>query len=189
MLVNRHRRLFSSIVRLSAIAAAMLMVTILVVTNSEAAFTATTTNTTNAFTTGSVILTDDDSDTALFNATALSPGVPVTECIVVTYQGSLTPADVRLYATVAGGLAQYVDTTIEVGTGGSFGDCTGFAAGPTIFNDTLNNLPVDWGTGLAVYTATGNPDARTLRFTVDVQNLPAAQSNSATADFTWEARD
>jgi len=189
MLMQRHNKLFSSIIRLAAVATAMLMVTILVVTHSEAAFSDTTVNTANSFSTGTVVLTDDDLGNALFSSAAVTPGVPAVSCIVVSYEGSLVPADVRLYGTSSGTLAPYLDTTIEVGTGGSFGDCTGFSSSATIFTDTLDNLPVGWASGAAVFTATTNPETRTLRFTVDVQNVPAAQGEAASADFTFEAQD
>ena len=189
MFMQRHTKLFSSIVRLLAVATAMLMVTVLIVTHSEAAFSDTTVSTANSFSTGSVVLTDDDTGSALFTAASVSPGVPVVSCIVVSYEGTLVPADVRLYGTSSGVLAPYLDTTIEVGTGGSFASCAGFVSSSTIYNNTLDNLPTVWGTGLAVFTATTNPETRTLRFSVDVQDVPAAQGQSATADFTFEAQD
>ncbi len=189
MLMQRHRKFFTSIIRLLAVATAMMMLTILIVTHSEAAFSDTTVNTANSFSTGSVVITDDDLGNALFTAASVSPGVPVVSCIEVSYEGSLVPADVRLYGSSSGVLAPYLDTTIEVGTGGSFGSCAGFVPSSTIYNNTLDNLPIGWGTGVPMFTATTNPESRTLRFSVDVQNLPAAQSQSASADFTFEAQD
>jgi hypothetical protein len=193
MLIHRHHKLFTSLVRLSAVATAMLMLTVLIVTHSEAAFSDTTDNTSNTFATGSVVLSDDDGgSTAMFTATDMTAAVPVVECITVTYSGSLVPAQVKLYGTTSGALAPYLDTTIEVGSGGSFGDCTGFTPSGTIFNDTLANFSTghfDWTSGQAVFTATTNPDARTLRFTVTVQDVPAAQGQAAAADFTFEAQD
>lgn len=93
---------------------------------------------------------------------------------------------------VSGALAPYLDTTIEIGTGGSFGDCTGFTPTSTLYTGTLDNYSTthtSWATGLAAFTAAVNPTAQTFRFTVDVQNDPAAQSLTANADFTWEAQD
>ncbi|MCP3910970.1 MAG: hypothetical protein GY713_08470 [Actinomycetia bacterium] len=168
------------------------MLTVLIVTSSQAAFSDTTGNTTNTFATGSVVLTDDDSGSALFTASAMTPGVPVVECVVVTYSGSLVPADIRMYGTSSGVLAPYLDTTIEVGTGGSYGSCAGFTPSSTIYTGTLTNFSTthtNWATGLATFTAAANPTSRTFRFTVDVQNNPAAQGQSAAADFTFEAQD
>ncbi len=192
MLVNRHRNIVISLARLTAVATSLLMLTVLIVTSSQAAFSDTTDNTTNSFATGSVIITDDDTGSALFNATAMTPGVPVVECITVTYSGTLVPADIRMYGTSSGALAPYLDTTIEIGTGGAYGNCTGFTPSSTLYSGTLTNYSTthtNWATGLAAFTAATNPTIRTLRFTVDVQNNPAAQSQSATADFTFEAQD
>ncbi len=192
MFANRHRKLVISLVRLTAVATSLLMLTVLIVTSSQAAFSDTTDNTTNSFATGSVIITDDDTGSALFTASAMTPGVPVVECITLTYSGTLTPADIRMYGTSSGALAPYLDTTIEIGTGGSYGNCTGFTPTSTLYTGTLTNYSTthtNWATGLATFTAAANPTSRTLRFTVDVQNDPAAQGQSATADFTFEAQD
>lgn len=192
MLVTRHQKLFTSLVRLTGVATAMLMLTVLIVTHSEAAFSDTTDNTANSFTTGSVVISDDDGGSAMFTAAAVTPGTPVVECITVTYSGTLVPADIRMYGTSAGALAPFLDTTIEVGTGGSFGNCAGFVPSSTIYNSTLSTFSgthTNWATGLAVFTAAANPTSATLRFTVDVQDVPAAQSQTGSADFTFEAQD
>ena len=192
MLVNRHRKLFTSLVRLTAVATAMLMLTVLIVTHSEAAFSDTTDNTANSFSTGSVVLTDDDTGNALFTAAAVSPGVPVEECIAVTYSGTLVPADIRMYATSSGALAPFLDASIDVGTGGGYGNCAGFSFGSNLYNDTLSNLSgthSNWATCLATFTAATNPSSVTLRFTIDVQNVPAAQGQTASADIIFEAQD
>ncbi len=190
--LTRNRTALIPLVRVAAVVAAMLLLTVLVVTTSRAAFTDTTDNAANSFASGSVIITDDDGGSAMFAATAMTPGEPVIECIELTYSGSLVPADVRMYGVSAGVLATYLDTTIEIGTGGSFGDCTGFTSGSTLYSGTLANFTAthtDWASGLATFTAPANPTVQTLRFTVDVQNDPAAMTQSATATFTWEAQD
>lgn len=192
MLTRRHQRLIIELTRVMAVAVALLMLTILIVTRSQAAFSDTTVNPSNSFATGSVTITDDDSGTALYTLTDMSPANPVVDCIEVTYSGTLTPADVRIYGTSSGALAPFLDTTIEIGTGGSFGDCTGFTPTSTLFNNTLDNYSTthtNWATGLAAFTAASNPTVRVFRFTVDVQNNPAAQGLSGNADFTWEAQD
>lgn len=195
MFAQRHQKLVIELTRVMAIAVALLMLTVLTVSRSQAAFSDTTDNPANGFNTGTVVLTDDDGGTtALFNAVILSPGTPNVNCIVVTYTGTLTPADIRLYGTSAGALAPYLDTTIEVGTGGAFDNCAGFVpdAAPVIYTGTLaafSTAHTDWATGLATHTAAANPTAKTLRFTVEVQNNPLAQNKTASADFTWEAQD
>lgn len=192
MLVNRYRNLVLGAVRLTAVAASLLMLTVLIVTNSRAAFSDTTNSSTNTFATGSVVITDDDAGSSMFTASGMTPGTPEIECITLTYSGTLTPANVRMYGTSSGTLAGYLNTTIEIGTGGSFGNCGVFTPTSTIYSGTLSNFSsthVNWATGLATFTAAANPTSQTLRFTVDVQNNPAAQGQSASADFTWEAQD
>lgn len=188
---ERHVLLRVQLVRATAVAAALLVVTLLTITRTEAAFSDTTDNQTNTFATGTVSLTDDDSGTAMFTASNMTPGTPVVECITVTYSGDQLPAPVRMYGSTTGTLDTYLDTDIEIGTGGSFGDCTGFTPSSTIFNNTLANFAAthtDWASGLATFTAAANPTSRTFRFTVEVQNNPAAQGDTATAIFTFEAQ-
>ena len=118
---------------------ASLMVTILTVGRSEAAFTATTASS-SSFATGTVVLTDDDSGSALFTATGMTAGSSVTDCITVTYSGTIVPAPIRMYGSTTGTLDTYLDAIIEIGTGGSFGDCTGFTPTSTLFTNTLANF-------------------------------------------------
>jgi hypothetical protein len=192
MLLNRHRTLVVDLVRLGAVATALLMLTVLIVSRSQAAFTDTTDNTTNSFATGSVVITDDDTANAMFTASGMTPGTPAVNCITLTYSGTLVPADIRMYGTAGGTLATYLNTTVEVGSGGSFGNCTGFTPASTIYSGTLANFGathIDWASGIATFTAPTNPTSRTVRITVDVQNNPSAQGQSASAAFTWEAQD
>lgn len=183
--------LTAQLVRATAVATALLAVTILTIGRSAAAFSATTANQSNSFATGTVVLTDDDTGSALFSVSNMSPGSPVVACITVTYSGDQLPAPVRLYGTTTGGLDTYLDTTIEIGTGGSFGSCAGFTPSSTLFTNTLANFSAthtDWASGLATFTAASNPTSQTFRFTIDVQDNPAAQGTSSTADFTFEAQ-
>jgi len=190
--MTRHRHLVISLARLTAIATSLLVLTVLIVGSSRAAFSDTTINTANSFATGTVVVTDDDTGSALFTATGMSPNNPVVNCITVTYSGSLVPADLRMYGTSAGALAALLDVTLEVGTGGSFDSCAGFTPTATIYTGTLSTFSTthtNWATGLATFTAPANPTSRTLRFTVDVQDVPAAQGQTASADFTFEVQE
>lgn len=187
----RQATLRVQLVRATAIATALLSVTILTISRSNAAFSDTTANAGNSFATGTVVITDDDTGSALFTASNMTPGTPVVECITVTYSGDQLPAPIRLHGTTTGTLETYLNTTIEIGTGGSFGNCAGFTPTSTLFNNTLANFAAthtDWASGLATFTAAANPTSRTFRFTVEVQNDPAAQGDSSTADFTFEAQ-
>jgi hypothetical protein len=179
------------ILRLAAMAASLLLLTVLTTSRTQAAFTDATDNSANSWSAGSVTLTDDDSSTALFSYTNWTPTDTATNCIVVTYSGTVLPADIRLHGTTTGGLDDYLDLIVEVGTGGSFGTCAGFTPSSTIFNNTLTNFAANhsnYGSGLAVFTAAANPTNRTMRFTTTLQNNNAAQGLSATAAFTWETQ-
>lgn len=181
-----------SITRLAAIGAALLMLTVLTVSRSQAAFTSSAANSANSFSTGNVTITDDDAGTALFAATTMSPGSPIINCIALTYTGTVLPATVKLYGTTTGALDTYLDTTVEVGTGGTFGDCTGFSATSTIYTGTLANFDAtltDYASGVTIWAPATNPSTVTLRFTVDVQDNNLAQGLSSTAEFTFEAQD
>jgi hypothetical protein len=180
-------------IRLIAFVAAFALVTFLVVNKTRAAFDATTSNGTNNFSAGSVTLTDDDSGSAMFNATNMKPLDTVVHCITVTYSGTITPAAIRMHSTVGGtGAATYLNLTVEDGTGGSFGSCTGFSASSTLYNGTLSGFGAtytNWATGLAVWNPATTPSSHTLRFTATLQDNNAAQNLTATAVFTWEAQN
>jgi len=179
-------------VRLGALLAAFLMVGAVVVVSSRSAFSDTTDNASNSWTAGTVVITDDDGGSAMFNATAMAPGDSTTECIAVTYSGSLVPADVSLYGVSGGtGLDAYLDVTIDLGTGGAFGDCTGFA-GSNSYTGTLANFSAthtNFGTGVGGWSPAVNPESRTYRITVTMQDNNAAQGLNGTATFTWEAQN
>ncbi len=192
MTPERLRPAFTTIARLTVIAAALLMLTVLVVNRSQAAFSDTTGNPGNTFASGDIVLDDDDGGvTALFETTDMAPGNPVVKCLELTYSGSIVPSAIRTYGTSSGALAPYLDLQIEIGTGGDFSDCTGFTPSATLFNNTLANFSAthaNWSGGLATITAAANPTVRTLRFTVNVQDTDAAQALAAAAAFTFEAQ-
>ena len=97
----------------------------------------------------------------------------------------------RLHGSVSGPLAEYLELTVEVGTGGSFDDCSGFSPGATAFDDGLHDFRdahSDWSTALPVFSATSSGDQRTLRFTLVVDSDPDAEGLTATATFRVEAQ-
>ncbi len=174
-----------------AAVASLAFVGVLVMNSSRAAFVDTTDNATNTFTAGDVVLSDDDAGSVMFDIANLAPGDARTRCITVTYNGSLV-ADIRMYATVGGnGLAGFLDTRIEVGTGGDFNSCAGFVPSSTLYTGTLAALgPAhdSYANGLGGFTDAVDPATRTYRITVGLQDVNAAQGLSADADFTWEAQ-
>jgi hypothetical protein len=169
-----------------------------------AAFTALTASSGNAFGAGSVALSDNDGSGAMFSMPSVTPGATATSCIRVTYDGTL-PADVRLYGTASGALAQYIDLTVTRGADSAgFGDCSGFQADPTdytgagagvVFDGTLADYPTSWAGGLVDPAAVGggetwtSSEAHDYRFRVTIRNAPGAWGQAATATFRWEARN
>lgn len=180
------------LLRLAAIASSLLLLTVFTSARSQAAFTDSTDNAGNSWTAGSVTLTDDDSNTALFSYSGWTPTDTASNCIVVTYSGDVLPAAIRLHAITTGGLDDYLDFTVELGTGGSFGNCAGFTPTSTIFSSTLTNFALahsDYASGLNVFTAATNPTSQTLRITTTLQDNNAAQGLSSTATLTWETQE
>jgi hypothetical protein len=177
--------------RALAMVASLGFVSVLVMTSSRAAFVDSTDNTSNQFSAGTVELTDDDSGSVLFNVNNLAPTETRTNCITVTYTGSLA-ANVHAYGAASGALAPYLNLVVEVGTGGSYDDCTGFTPGSTLYTGTLANFAAtrtNFTNGLAGWNGATNPSSRTYRLSVTLQDNNAAQGLSATADFTWEAQN
>jgi hypothetical protein len=138
------------------------------------------------------VLNDEDQGSALFNVSALAPGSSVVRCIAVTYTGSLN-ADIHLYGTVGGnGLARYLDTDIEVGTGGSASSCAGFTPTSSLYSGTLDGFGAThtgYLNGLRGFDGATDPTTRTYRVSVTLQDDPAAQSLSGSLDLTWEAQN
>ncbi len=173
-------------------AATVLLTAAFIVTASIAAFSDTTDNSGNTWSAGTVILTDDDAGSATFIVSDMAPLATATECIVVTYSSSMLPADVNLYGVSGGtGLDAYLDVTVEEGSGGIFGNCAGFTPTSTIFTGTLTSFAAthtNFATGAGAWNPAANPESRTYRFTVTLQDNNLAQGLNATATFTWEAQ-
>ncbi len=167
---------------------------------SYSAFSATTSNPTNNWAAGNLALSDDDSSTAMFNATNLKPTSTGTKCIAVTSTGSLA-STVKLYGTSYGttnGLASSINLTVTQGTGGGFSSCTGFTplgTGSSVFSGTLAGFAAgstNFGNGLGTWAPTGTgSETRVFQFayTVDPNTPNTAQSGTAAIGFTWEAQN
>ena len=187
-----RRRVTRKILRLGVVVGVFLVVSAILVTSAWAAFSDTTSNATNNWNDHDVQIVDDDSGSAMFNAVHMAPDDVIVNCIVVTYQGSLVPADVSIYGTSGGSLDAYLDLTIEEGSGGSFGDCTGFSLSSTLFNNMLANFAAthtNFGNGATGWSPAVNPESLTYRFTLTLQDNNLAQGLSTTGTFTWEAQN
>jgi hypothetical protein len=183
--------------RVVAVAASLALVTFMVVSTSRAAFTASTSNSGNTALAGTVALSDDDAASMMFALTDMTPDDVYQRCITVTYTGTPATRQVHLYraaAVTGSGLDQYLDLDVEIGTGGSFGNCDGFtASGAAIYTGTLRDFAtnrLDYASGVTTgWTPNASPQSRTFRVTLQVQDTNAAQGLNAGFGFTWESRN
>ncbi len=193
-------RTSKKVVLAAAIPVALVASGALVLQASYAAFSATTTNPTENWSSGTVSLSDDDTGTAMFNATNLKPGATGTKCIAVTSTGSLA-STVKLYGTsyaTTKALGSSLNLTVEEGTGATFGSCTGFtpiASGSQVFSGTLDSFgttKTSFATGVGVFapTGTGN-ETRVYRitYTLSGSTPDSAQGGTASLGLTWEAQN
>jgi len=138
-----------------------------------------------------VEVTRDGGEAPMFDMPAMAPGRTIENCIVVTYGGTMRSVQVSLFGSVLGnGLADYLDLEIEVGAGGSFGDCDGFIASDTLFAGTLSDFGrshANFADGLQ-WSPTEPGVALTYRFTATLQNDNAAQGKHASVSVIWETR-
>ncbi|MEO7722476.1 MAG: hypothetical protein ABIS08_11250 [Pseudolysinimonas sp.] len=190
----RTRRLATLIVGPTAI----LMAGLLVWQGSSAAFTASTRNTGNNWETGSVLLSDDDLGAAAFRVAGVTPGQTGSKCLVVTSE-STVPGEVRVFLDTLGaeGLENNITVSLQIGTGGSFADCTGFVPTTTLPALSLATIDAginDYATGVLPWVTTGTAgETKSYRatWTFDVTGLTqtqidALQGKSASADVVWE---
>jgi hypothetical protein len=135
----------------------------------------------------------------MYSASDKKPGDTVTQCIKVTYTGSLD-SDVKLYtSSTIGSLGQYVDVQVRPGTGNvTFPGCTGFTPDAAdLYNDTLANFPTSYASGILDAGPGSNTkwitsDAVVYRFTLTLQSsAPASAQGQTTGShaFVWETRN
>ena len=186
----------SSAAPLLAFGASMLLVGLVALSVSRAAFASTTNNSANVVGAGTGDLVAEAPGPVLFNVSALIPSQTVVNCIVIDHGTAGNPGVVRLYSggfTDSGNLADYLNLTIEEGTGGSTGNCTGFVAQNTIAGGTLTDFDTthtNYATGAGLCSV-ATPHSMTYRITVtlDAATPDAEQGEQVTAlAFIWEAR-
>lgn len=143
----------------------------------------------NSIYAGTVSLSDNDAGSAMFTISSMRPtDPPASSCITVTYNGTLNSA-VSLYGAVSGSLAQYLNLTVVAGTtGGGFGNCGSFSGTAVLYSGTLSGFPAAYGSVMDPITPWTSGTTDSYMFTISLQNVPAAQGLTATANFTWEAR-
>ncbi|HQY33731.1 MAG TPA: hypothetical protein PLS68_07155 [Actinotalea sp.] len=184
----------------AAVPVGFLLSGVLVWQASYAAFSDTTDSTGNTWEAGSVSLTDNDTGTALFTVSGLTPGETGSRCIVVHYGGDVF-ANVKTYGAFhdtdangtpdAVGLAPYLNLTVTLGTGAQ-PDCTDFSPGGATFTGTADAFVTahhDFATGgLTWMTAAAAPEDATYRITYQLADDDAAQGQDLTLDVIWEAQ-
>ncbi|GAB2604510.1 hypothetical protein Aab01nite_78200 [Paractinoplanes abujensis] len=118
-------------------------------------------------------------DGALFSARQLVPGHEVSNCVRITHAGR----EVRLQAAdLSGPLVAGLRMRVELGTGGTLGDCSGFT-GATVYEGPLTGLAVAGGVATGWTPAT--TESRTYRLTVDVAGDDTLQHTSGGATLRW----
>jgi hypothetical protein len=134
-----------------------------------------------------VDFSDDDGGRALFDVGQLAPDRPVSNCLRIAYDGAAGAGTVRLMANnVSGPLADALTLRLEMGTGGQFGDCTGFV-GTQVYNGTLAGLGDSSAAepGVATGWSPSTGAARTYRLTAIAPDDAAIQGLAAAATLTW----
>jgi predicted ribosomally synthesized peptide with SipW-like signal peptide len=180
------------------------LVSVLTGSLTYATFSSSTASSGNSFAAGTVDVADNDAGVAMLSLSSAQPGATDTGCIRVTYSGSLD-ANLRLHATVSGSLAPYLTLTVTRGTDASpsFDSCASFTPDATdyvgagagvVYSGLLSAYPTSYAAGVVdppsgpVETWTSG-EARSYRLSISLNNDNAAQGLSATAAFSWEARN
>ncbi len=72
--------------------------------------------------------------------------------------------------------------------GGAFGSCGSFAAAQSIYAGTLADFASahsNYATGRFTWNPSDTQETRSFRFSLTVQDVPAAAGKSASFGFTW----
>lgn len=181
---GQDRRATRSTARAFAAAISALAISALVITTSSDALDQTGTVAENNLQAGTITLIDDDENRALFDLHNMAPNAPRTECIRLVYEGTIVPVELTMAATAPGPLAQYLDLTIEQGTGAGFRDCEGFEPESTLIEGTLTELVALGSQPLQEFLNEG--DELSFRFRFEMEDVQAAVGQTTTVDFSWE---
>jgi len=152
-----------------------------------------------------VYVSDNDAGSAMYSVSNKKPGDTVTQCIKVTYTGTLA-ADVKLYTTsTINAVGAYINLSIDKGTSSgspTFPAWGTYTVESTIYNSRLGALATaknSYANGIAAYpasqTAWNTNDSSVYRFTLTLQDDNNANGGNSAAlstgshAFTWEARN
>ena len=102
---------------------------------------------------------------------------------------------VKLYASAsadASSVAQYVDLTIEQGTGGGFGSCGAFTSPTTIYTGTLatfTSTKTAYASGVGSWTPSSSATkVYRITYTLNASTPSNKQGSSTTATLQWESQ-
>lgn len=132
-----------------------------------------------------------DAASALFADGQLSSTYRSTRCLRIDWTNNSVSRLLGMSASVAGGLAPYLDLQVEVGAGGGYVSCSGFS-GDVIYDGTLADFGAVHPSAAAQLTAkriTSTAGSATFRITMAVHRVNAAQSRTSSADFIFAALD
>jgi hypothetical protein len=134
-------------------------------------------------------LTTDSGGAPLMTGSNLRPGHSIENCLALTYSNLPSGSNgIGMYGAPSGsGLADYLDMTVEVGTGGVFNDCSAFT-GAEVFRGTLAEFGQDHGTGasqLLLATVEGDTGQISIRVQLRLRGNNQAQGKTASAAFSW----
>lgn len=184
---HTEKRLARSTARAFAAAVSLLLITTLVIDRSTQAVMGDGTVAVSSVEAGTLSLFDDDNGRSLFELGAMVPGRPEVRCLSVTYQGTVLPVDLSLAAGSTGALSDFLDVSIERGTGGSFESCENFDAETSVYEGTLARLgDLTKSKPLAVGRILNESDAVSFRFEFRLQDNGAAMGLSSGVDFSWQ---
>lgn len=164
---------------------------------TNADWSGTSSNSGNTWESGSLGLAND-SKVPMFRIDNMRPGDTGSNCIRIKSNASF-PTALKLYSNSPNwptNFQSFINLKIEVGSGGTFGDCNGFTPQRTAFDGTLDQfiaLYTNFRTGLGPWTLPGKPP-NSLSFRFAWKFSPSAPNSSQSvatneASFTWEARE
>jgi hypothetical protein len=167
-----------------AAAVSVLLLASLVVNRSSTALTGPDANSGSVVSSGTIEISDDDGGRSLFDLKDLTPVRPVVRCIDVAYTGTILPVSLHVRAEAAGTLSQYLDVTIEEGSGGDFESCAGFVASDVVYQGVLPGL-VDLG-WVELGAIVNSGDHRSFRVELNLQDRQEALGQVSSMDLAWE---
>ncbi|MFE9890259.1 hypothetical protein [Streptomyces scopuliridis] len=164
---------------------------------TNADWSGTSSNSGNTWTAGSAGLAND-SKVPMFDIDKMRPGDTGFNCIEIKSNADV-PTALKLYSNSQNWPSNYqsfIDLKIDVGSGGTFGDCDGFTRHRTAFDGTLDQfvaLHTDFRAGVGPWPLSGKPP-NSLSFRFSWKFSPSAPNGSQSVNtneviFTWEARE